>query len=233
MGDVERILARVALYSARPRDLARLRDALTTLPALEQQLSEVEEGSLLDSLRPHIRPYPEVADTLQRALVDNPPVVIRDGGVIAQGYDAELDEHRGLAENAGDYLVQLELRERERTGLANLKVGYNRVHGYFIELPRAQAQQAPADYIRRQTLKNAERFIIPELKEFEDKALAKSRALSRENGFTTSCLTSLTRSLTRYSEPPRRSPSWMCCVPLLNALRHLTGCAPPWRRPQG
>ncbi|MGO2243251.1 MAG: DNA mismatch repair protein MutS [Halomonas sp.] len=181
VGDVERILARVALYSARPRDLARLRDALVTLPTLEQQLSEVESGSALDTLRPHIRPYPEMADMLSRALVENPPVVIRDGGVIADGFDAELDEHRGMAENAGDYLIQLELRERERTGLAHLKVGYNRVHGYFIELPRSQAQQAPADYIRRQTLKNAERFIIPELKEFEDKALsAKSRALTRE-----------------------------------------------------
>ncbi|MBZ5487204.1 DNA mismatch repair protein MutS [Halomonas aquamarina] len=181
VGDVERILARVALYSARPRDLARLRDALNTLPELEQLLGGIEHGSALDNLRPHIRPYPELADTLSRALVENPPVVIRDGGVIADGFDAELDEHRGMAENAGSYLVQLELRERERTGLANLKVGYNRVHGYFIELPRAQAQQAPADYIRRQTLKNAERFIIPELKEFEDKALsAKSRALTRE-----------------------------------------------------
>ncbi|MDR5876341.1 DNA mismatch repair protein MutS [Halomonas sp. CUBES01] len=196
VGDVERILARVALYSARPRDLARLRDALMTLPTLEQQLGEVEDGSLLDSLRPHIRPYPEMADTLQRALVANPPVVIRDGGVIAPGYDAELDEHRGLAENAGDYLVQLETRERERTGLANLKVGYNRVHGYFIELPRAQAQQAPADYIRRQTLKNAERFIIPELKEFEDKALsAKSRALSREKWLYDQLLNELNESL--------------------------------------
>ncbi|MGP9467819.1 DNA mismatch repair protein MutS [Halomonas sp. TP35] len=181
VGDVERILARVALYSARPRDLARLRDALNTLPMLEQQLGGVESGSTLDNLRPHIRPYPDIADRLSRALIENPPVVIRDGGVIADGYDAELDEHRGMAENAGSYLVQLELRERERTGLANLKVGYNRVHGYFIELPRSQAQQAPADYIRRQTLKNAERFIIPELKEFEDKALsAKSRALTRE-----------------------------------------------------
>lgn len=181
VGDVERILARVALYSARPRDLARLRDALATLPTLEALLTDIDSGSALDSLKPHIRPYPELADTLARALVDNPPVVIRDGGVIADGFDAELDEHRGMAENAGDYLVQLELRERERTGLANLKVGYNRVHGYFIELPRAQAQHAPADYIRRQTLKNAERFIIPELKEFEDKALsAKSRALTRE-----------------------------------------------------
>ncbi len=196
VGDVERILARVALYSARPRDLARLRDALVTLPELEQQLSEVESGSALDNLRPHIRPYPEMADMLSRALVENPPVVIRDGGVIADGFDSELDEHRGMAENAGDYLIQLELRERERTGLANLKVGYNRVHGYFIELPRSQAQQAPADYIRRQTLKNAERFIIPELKEFEDKALsAKSRALTREKWLYDRLLGDLNASL--------------------------------------
>ncbi|WP_235041431.1 DNA mismatch repair protein MutS [Vreelandella profundi] len=196
VGDVERILARVALYSARPRDLARLRDALVTLPTLEQQLSEVESGSALDTLRPHIRPYPEMADMLSRALVENPPVVIRDGGVIADGFDAELDEHRGMAENAGDYLIQLELRERERTGLAHLKVGYNRVHGYFIELPRSQAQQAPADYIRRQTLKNAERFIIPELKEFEDKALsAKSRALTREKWLYDRLLGDLNASL--------------------------------------
>ncbi len=108
-------------------------------------------------------------------------MVIRDGGVIAEGFDAELDEHRGLAEHAGDYLIRLETRERERTGLPGLKVGYNRVHGYYIEIPRAQARDAPVDYVRRQTLKNAERFIIPELKEFEDKALsAKSRALARE-----------------------------------------------------
>ncbi|WP_447926767.1 DNA mismatch repair protein MutS [Vreelandella sp. EE27] len=181
LGDIERILARVALYSARPRDLAKLRDALNALPTLQGLLEEIESGSAIDSLKPHIRPYPEMADTLSRAIITNPPVVIRDGGVIAQGFDSELDEHRGLAENAGDYLIELERRERERTGLSHLKVGYNRVHGYFIELPRAQAQQAPAEYIRRQTLKNAERFIIPELKEFEDKALsAKSRALSRE-----------------------------------------------------
>ncbi|WP_136247380.1 DNA mismatch repair protein MutS [Halomonas borealis] len=181
IGDVERILARVALYSARPRDLARLRDALAALPALEAELADYDDGTAMDELKHHIRPYPQLADTLHRALMENPPVVIRDGGVIAEGFDAELDEHRGLAENAGDYLVQLEARERERTGLAGLKVGYNRVHGYYIEIPRAQAREAPVDYIRRQTLKNAERFIIPELKEFEDKALsAKSRALARE-----------------------------------------------------
>ncbi|SDL40233.1 DNA mismatch repair protein MutS [Modicisalibacter muralis] len=181
IGDVERILARVALRSARPRDLARLRDGLNALPELQRELATLDEGTALDELRRHIRPYPELAETLTRALVDNPPVVIRDGGVIAGGFDDELDEFRGLAEHAGDYLVKLETRERERTGLAGLKVGYNRVHGYFIEIPRAQAREAPADYIRRQTLKNAERFIIPELKEFEDKALsAKSRALARE-----------------------------------------------------
>ncbi|WP_069383273.1 DNA mismatch repair protein MutS [Halomonas caseinilytica] len=181
IGDVERILARVALYSARPRDLARLRDALNALPELETELARFEEGTALDDLKRRIHPYPTLADTLSRALVENPPVVIRDGGVIAEGFDAELDEHRGLAEHAGDYLIELETRERERTGLPGLKVGYNRVHGYYIEIPRAQAREAPVDYIRRQTLKNAERFIIPELKEFEDKALsAKSRALARE-----------------------------------------------------
>nr|WP_300312868.1 DNA mismatch repair protein MutS [Halomonas sp.] len=181
IGDVERILARVALYSARPRDLARLRDALNALPALQVNLANFDDGTALDEIRHHIRPYPELADTLTRALIDNPPVVIRDGGVIAQGFDAELDEYRGLAEHAGDYLVQLETREKARTGLSGLKVGYNRVHGYYIEIPRSQAKEAPADYVRRQTLKNAERFIIPELKEFEDKALsAKSRALARE-----------------------------------------------------
>ncbi|XKE44958.1 DNA mismatch repair protein MutS [Halomonas organivorans] len=196
IGDVERILARVALYSARPRDLARLRDALAALPDLEAELAGFDDGTALDELKRHIRPYPDLADTLDRALVENPPVVIRDGGVIAEGFDAELDEHRGLAEHAGDYLVRLEARERERTGLPGLKVGYNRVHGYYIEIPRAQAREAPADYIRRQTLKNAERFIIPELKEFEDKALsAKSRALAREKLLYESLLDDLNAEL--------------------------------------
>nr|WP_163500971.1 DNA mismatch repair protein MutS [Halomonas socia] len=196
IGDVERILARVALRSARPRDLARLRDALNALPQLQDALRGYAEGSALDDLRRHIRPYPELAYTLSRALIDNPPVVIRDGGVIADGFDDELDEYRGLAEHAGDYLIELERRERERTGLANLKVGYNRVHGYYIEIPRGQARDAPADYIRRQTLKNAERFIIPELKEFEDKALsAKSRALAREKLLYESLLDALNAEL--------------------------------------
>ncbi|WP_110686303.1 DNA mismatch repair protein MutS [Salinicola aestuarinus] len=196
VGDVERILARVALRSARPRDLARLRDALAALPTLRDDLARIDGASALDDLAQHIVPYPELADTLARALVDNPPVVIRDGGVLREGFDEELDEYRGLAEHAGDYLVQLETRERERTGLSGLKVGYNRVHGYYIEIPRAQAREVPADYIRRQTLKNAERFIIPELKEFEDKALsAKSRALAREKLLYESLIDTLNAAL--------------------------------------
>ncbi|MBD9482181.1 DNA mismatch repair protein MutS [Pseudomonas sp. PDM14] len=180
IGDLERILARIGLRNARPRDLARLRDALAALPELQSGMAQLDIDHLRD-LATSIRTYPDLADLLQRAIIDNPPAVIRDGGVLKTGYDADLDELQSLSENAGQFLMDLETREKARTGLANLKVGYNRVHGYFIELPSKQAESAPADYIRRQTLKGAERFITPELKEFEDKALsAKSRALARE-----------------------------------------------------
>ena len=180
IGDIERILARVALRSARPRDLARLRDALATLPELQATLEPIATAHLRH-LAEQVATYPELTELLQRAIIDNPPAVIRDGGVIKEGYDSELDELQNISENAGQYLIDLETRERERTGLSTLKVGYNRVHGYFIELSRGQSGQAPADYIRRQTLKGTERFITPELKEFEDKALsARSRALARE-----------------------------------------------------
>ncbi|TBU92845.1 DNA mismatch repair protein MutS [Stutzerimonas kirkiae] len=180
IGDLERILARIGLRNARPRDLARLRDALAALPQLQQAMQNLEAPHLLQ-LAGSIRTYPELAELLARAIIDTPPAVIRDGGVLKSGYDAELDELQSLSENAGQYLMDLETREKARTGLANLKVGYNRVHGYFIELPSKQAESAPPDYIRRQTLKGAERFITPELKAFEDKALsAKSRALARE-----------------------------------------------------
>jgi len=180
IGDLERILARIGLRNARPRDLARLRDALAALPRLQAAMQELVAPHLAE-LAGAIATYPELAALLAKAIIDNPPAVIRDGGVLKTGYDAELDELQSLSENAGQYLMDLEAREKARTGLANLKVGYNRVHGYFIELPSKQAESAPADYIRRQTLKGAERFITPELKEFEDKALsAKSRALARE-----------------------------------------------------
>ncbi|MDR9468163.1 DNA mismatch repair protein MutS, partial [Marinospirillum sp.] len=180
IGDLERILSRVALRSARPRDLSRLKDALLALPELKHQLGALQ-APLLAELNEQLEPLPELADQLKRALVENPPVVIRDGGVIASGYDDELDELKALKDNAGGFLLDLEVREKERTGLSTLKVGYNRVHGYYIEISRAQSDQAPVEYQRRQTLKNAERFITPELKVFEDKALSsQSRALTRE-----------------------------------------------------
>ena len=195
IGDIERILARVALKSARPRDLARLRDALHLLPELQTTLATIDSQTV-HQLSQSISEHPELASHLQKAVIENPPVVIRDGGVIAEGFDAELDELRSISENAGDYLVQLELRERERTGLASLKVGYNRVHGYYIELSRRESDDAPVDYIRRQTLKNTERFITPELKEFEDKALSsKSRALAREKALYDELLNTLVSSL--------------------------------------
>jgi len=180
IGDIERILARIGLRNARPRDLARLRDALGALPQLQVAMTELEAPHIIQLART-TSTYPELAALLEKAIIDNPPAVIRDGGVLKTGYDSELDELQSLSENAGQFLIDLEAREKARTGLSHLKVGYNRIHGYFIELPSKQAESAPADYIRRQTLKGAERFITPELKAFEDKALsAKSRALARE-----------------------------------------------------
>lgn len=180
VGDMERILGRLALRSTRPRDLSRLMMSLACYPELQSELAK-QPSPLLTQLATQISTFPTLVDLLSRAIIENPPVVIRDGGVIADGYDAELDDLRNISTNAGQYLLDLETRERERTGIPTLKVGYNRVHGYFIELTSAQSEKAPADYIRRQTLKNAERYITPELKEFEDKALsAQSRALARE-----------------------------------------------------
>ena len=179
VGDIERILARIALKSARPRDLAGLRDSLGVLPALQKLLQL--DTPLLKTLSRDISEFPEVYDLLMRAVIETPPVVLRDGGVMAEGYDETLDELRNLSKNAGDFLVQLEEREKKRTNIPTLKVGYNRIHGYYIEISRVQSKLAPTDYIRRQTLRNAERFITPELKEFEDQVLSSSaRALARE-----------------------------------------------------
>lgn len=180
VGDLERILARVALKTARPRDLVELRNSLAVLPQLQEQLTDCT-APRLQTLAKWIHEFPAMVALLQKAIVENPPVTIRDGGVIAEGYDAELDELLKLSEHAGDFLMELEEREKKRTGLSTLKVGYNRIHGFYIEISRLQADQAPADYMRRQTLKNAERFITPELKVFEDKALSsREKALARE-----------------------------------------------------
>ncbi|HWA11966.1 MAG TPA: DNA mismatch repair protein MutS [Burkholderiales bacterium] len=180
VADVERIAARIALRSARPRDLSALRASLQALPALGDHLAACDSPRIA-ALRADAAPFPEVAQLLARSILPEPAAVIREGGVINDGYDAELDELRGLRNNHGDFLMALEARERERTGIASLKVEFNRVHGFYIEVTHANADKVPDDYRRRQTLKNAERYITPELKAFEDKALsAQDRALARE-----------------------------------------------------
>ncbi|POD91882.1 DNA mismatch repair protein MutS [Pectobacterium odoriferum] len=180
VGDLERILARLALRTARPRDLARMRHAFQQFPDIREQLAPLDTDSVrrLVSL---IGQFDELRDLLERAVVEAPPVLVRDGGVIATGYHAELDEWRALADGASDYLDRLEIREREKLGLDTLKVGFNGVHGYYIQVSRGQSHLVPIHYVRRQTLKNAERYIIPELKEYEDKVLtSKGKALALE-----------------------------------------------------
>ncbi|MBH0019941.1 DNA mismatch repair protein MutS [Pseudoalteromonas sp. SWXJ133] len=180
IGDVERVIARLALCTARPRDLTRLRSALQALAPLHTLLGDANDPRITGIIK-HSPELPDLQELLERAVIENPPVLIRDGGVIAPGYNSELDEWRNLSKGATDVLDQLELRERERTGISTLKIGYNRVHGFFIEVSRANAHLVPADYIRRQTLKNNERYIIPELKEHEDKVLgSQSKALALE-----------------------------------------------------
>ncbi len=180
VGDIERILARLALRSARPRDMARLRFAMQQLPELAEVMSSVAHPYLA-KLAQFTAPMDEVCELLERAIKENPPVVIRDGGVIAEGYNEELDEWRKLADGATEYLEKMEQDERERHGIDSLKVGYNNVHGFFIQVSRGQSHLVPPHYVRRQTLKNAERYIIPELKEHEDKVLnSKSKALALE-----------------------------------------------------
>jgi DNA mismatch repair protein MutS len=180
MGDIERILSRIALLSARPQDLLRLRNALKKLPLLKSHTEKFREP-LLSTLSKQLFTFPDLCHLLENAIIENPPNIIRDGGVIKEGFDQELDDIRNISQNAEDFLIKLETKERQKTGLSTLKVGYNRIHGYYIEISRGQAIQAPNYYNRRQTLKNAERFIIPELKTFEDKILSsKERALTRE-----------------------------------------------------
>ncbi|MQM39439.1 DNA mismatch repair protein MutS [wastewater metagenome] len=195
LADVERIAARIGMRSARPRDLTGLREAVRRLPAVQTALAAMD-AELLLQLRADLAPREALLEHLERALVDQPPVIIRDGGVIADGYDDELDELRGLARNADEYLLELETREREATGIANLKVSYNRVHGYYIEISRSQSDNVPDHYIRRQTLKGSERYIIPELKAFEDKVLsARERALAREKALYEGLIESLAEEM--------------------------------------
>ncbi|MCI0732303.1 MAG: DNA mismatch repair protein MutS, partial [Methylococcaceae bacterium] len=195
IGDIERISTRIALGSARPRDLEVLRRSLEALPEVISILSG-NEAPLLTALRNNLAAHPDLAALLRRAIVENPPLLIRDGGVIAPGYDADLDALRNISQHADRYLADLEIRERERTGIALLKVQYNRVHGYYIEAPRSQSKKIPADYTRKQTLKNVERYSTEELKAFEDKVLsAREKALAHEKSLYAGLLDQLADSV--------------------------------------
>ncbi len=226
MGDLERILARVALGSARPRDLAVLRDSLARLPALQALLAP-RETPLLQVLAQEASTHPQVVDLLRRALIENPPALIRDGGVLAGGYDPELDELRDLSTNADRFLLELEARERERSGLSNLRVTYNRVHGYAIEVSRSQADQVPADYVRRQTLKGAERYVTPELKRFEDQVLsARERSLAREKALYEALLEQLRGELSVLQTTATAVATLDVLANLAERARTLDWCRP-------
>ncbi len=195
MGDIERILARIGLLSARPRDLSTLYATLNSLPQLQSELSRLD-SPLIEALATQIAEHPTVAELLASAIINEPPVLIRDGGVIREGFDDELDELRALSANADQFLLELEQREQQRTGVSTLKVAYNRVHGFYIEVGKAHSDNMPVDYVRRQTLKAVERYITPELKSFEDKVLsARERALAREKHLYESLLQQLGNEL--------------------------------------
>ncbi|MEI7569776.1 MAG: DNA mismatch repair protein MutS [Alcaligenaceae bacterium] len=191
--DLERIATRIALLSVRPRELASLRDALAALPTLQQQVLSASSTSRLGAIARALTPPEGMQALLQQAVALEPAALARDGGVIATGFDAELDELRAISTDNGAFLLELEARERARTGISTLRVEFNRVHGFFIEVSRAQSEKVPEDYRRRQTLKNAERYITPELKSWEDKVLsAQDRSLAREKWLFDQLLEQLT-----------------------------------------
>jgi DNA mismatch repair protein MutS len=227
IGDVERILARVALRSARPRDLTQLRVSLAALPALKSGLRAID-SPLVAGLGLRIGEHGEVVELLGNAIADEPSTFVRDGDVIAAGYDAQLDELRRIATHTDEFLLELEQRERERSGIAGLKLGYNRVQGFFIEISRKDAERAPKDYVRRQTVKSAERFITAELKSFEDRVLgARERALAREKELYEGILTRLTDDLAALQDTA-------AALSQLDSLAALAerACALEWSAPE-
>lgn len=200
IADIQRITTRIALKSARPRDLIKLKQTLEQLPELQTILQKNSTPHVIQ-LTQHIHILPELLQTLTQALIENPPLLIRDGGVIATGYDALLDELRELSDHAADKLLELEQAEKNRSGLSSLKFGYNRVHGYYIELSRLQSEKVPEYYQRKQTLKNAERYITPELKAFEEKVLsAQVKALAREKWLYDTLLDAIHPFMAQLSE---------------------------------
>jgi DNA mismatch repair protein MutS len=227
IGDVERILSRIALRSARPRDLTALRASLAVLPSLRAALTRLEAPLIMD-LANAVNEHADVVDLLQRAIMEEPSVVLREGDVIAAGYDAQLDELRQISSHTDDFLLELESRERERSGIPSLRLSYNRVSGFFIEVNRSQAEKVPKDYIRRQTVKNAERFITPELKGFEDKVLgAREKSLARERELYDEILTQLTDRLAALLSTANALASLDCLAALAERAADLG-----WTEPQ-
>ncbi|HEX3836995.1 MAG TPA: DNA mismatch repair protein MutS [Steroidobacteraceae bacterium] len=229
IGDVERILSRVALRSARPRDLAQLRTAVALLPELAAAAAApAADSPLLGSLLASTGQHADIHTMLALAIASDPPALLREGDVIAPGFDAELDELRHIATNTDAFLLELEQRERERAGIPGLKLGFNRVQGFFIEVSRKDAQRVPTDYVRRQTVKSAERFITTELKGFEDKVLsARERALARERELFDAVLTRLIAQLGALQ-------ATAAAVSELDALGSLAerACSLQWIQPQ-
>src|SRR5450830_1220165 len=228
--DIERITTRIALLSARPRDLAGLRAGLQQLGSLRKYVamcSRDADAPLLLALHEALATPTECVDLLERSIMLEPAAMVRDGGVIARGFDADLDELRGLSENAGQFLIDLETRERARTGIANLRVEYNKVHGFYIEVTHGQTDKVPDDYRRRQTLKNAERYITPELKAFEDKALsAQERALSREKFLYEQLLQALAPHIVTLQEIAHALAQLDTLVALADHAARNNWCAP-------
>jgi DNA mismatch repair protein MutS len=227
IGDIERILARVALRSARPRDLTQLRRSLALLPALRAGLEPID-SPLVQELRARVEEHDDVVKLLTAAIDEEPSTFVRDGGVIAAGYDPDLDELRRIATHTDEFLLELEKRERERSGISGLKLGYNRVSGFFIEITRKDAERVPKDYIRRQTVKSAERFITAELKGFEEKVLgARDRSLAREKDLYETILTQLIDRL----GPMQASGMALAELDALASLAE-RACTLEWSRPE-
>ena len=233
MADIERITARIALKSARPRDLSALRDSLAALDALRAPL-DAAQAALLASIRADLATPDKALQLLQRAIRAESSVLLREGGVMADGFDAALDELRALQNNCGEFLHELETREKARTGISNLKVEYNKVHGFYIEVSHANTAKVPDDYRRRQTLKNAERYLTPELKSFEDKALsANERALALEKQLYENLLSELAASIVELQRLARAVALADGLCAFADAARRLDYCRPLFQESPG
>ncbi|MDD5177326.1 MAG: DNA mismatch repair protein MutS [Sterolibacterium sp.] len=233
LADIERITARIALKSARPRDLSALRDSLARLDGLKMALGEAK-APLLTQIRADLSTPDEALHLLQQAIRDEPSALLREGGVMADGYDATLDELRALQNNCGEFLLELEAREKLRTGITNLKVEFNKVHGFYIEVSHANTAKVPEDYRRRQTLKNAERYITPELKTFEDKALsANERALVLEKQLYDALLAALASYIIELQRIARAVALADGICAFADAARRLDYCQPQFQDTPG